>query len=275
MRSLYPHKNQSSNGAALNSQADSLGPGSSVSQVAGAWNSVLTWWFPPDEEYQIRWIPSGEWIEVNVIRIAMRPGETRVTSTPVFVVRCYGGDPAAPQLGILDTAMRQMTGSARRMTASLRAKTSATHAAIASGNIAYLCEVDPETDELRACTNWPGAYFLSAFSPELQEFLGHAKLQFAKQWGHPYSRYCKDRFIELEDTDSDNEGDKEVGEGEEEEEEEEEEEQDDDGEESEGELSLQQSLYEGGGPRMHGYMSGRRLVCASSGKDIPRYEQSY
>ncbi|KAJ5730922.1 uncharacterized protein N7483_005430 [Penicillium malachiteum] len=258
MRSLFPHKNeiQFSNGAALDDQTDLLGPGSPVSQVAGAWNSILTWWFPPDEEYQIRWSPSEEWIEVKVIRIAKRPDETRVTSTPVFMVRCYGGHPAAPQLGIPDTAMRQMTGSIRRMTASLRAKTSAKHAAIGSGNIVYLYEVDPDTAELRTSTESPGAYFLSASSPELQEFLDNVKLRFAKEWGHPYSRHCKDHFIELEDADSNNEGDEEVGEGEEEEEEE-------DGEESEGELSLQQSLYWEGGPRMHGYMSGRRVVRAS------------
>ncbi|KAJ5621912.1 hypothetical protein N7528_005144 [Penicillium herquei] len=259
---------QFSNRAAIKEQTRLLGPRSTVSSVAGAWNSILTWWFPPDEEYQIRWNPTEEWIDLNVIRVATRPDETAVTTTPVFVARCYGGHPNAPQLGVLDAAMRQMTGSLIRMAATLKSETLANHTAISGGNVVYFCELDPDTTELRACTDWPGAYSLSAFGSELRKFLDNVKLQFAEEWGHPYSQHRKYRFIELE-------GDEEFGEGEEEgdeeeeeeeegddEEEEEEEEEEDYGAESEVGVSFRERLY-GQGPRMHGYMSGRYVVRAS------------
>ncbi|KAJ5734073.1 hypothetical protein N7493_002859 [Penicillium malachiteum] len=259
---------QFSNRAAIKEQTRLLGPRSTVSSVAGTWNSILTWWFPPDEEYQIRWNPTEEWIDLNVIRVAEHPDDTKVTTTPVFVARCYGGHPNAPQIGVLDTAMRQMTGSMVRTAATLKSEFLANYAAISSGNVVYLCDLDPNTTELHASADWPGAYCLSAFGSELREFLDNAKLQFAEEWGHPYSENCKYRFIELED-------DEEFGEEEQEGEEEEEEEEEDDDEEEEAEedeedyaeeseagMSFRERLY-GQGPRMHGYMTGRPVVRAS------------
>ncbi|KAJ5389131.1 uncharacterized protein N7496_000199 [Penicillium cataractarum] len=78
------------NGEALSDQIDFIDYQCTPTDVASVWTSILTYWFPPDEGYQIRLNHTEAWVEVYVIRVASRPRETEVSFSPIFVIRCYG-----------------------------------------------------------------------------------------------------------------------------------------------------------------------------------------
>ncbi|KAJ5698135.1 hypothetical protein N7462_000140 [Penicillium macrosclerotiorum] len=174
---------------ALSDQTDILDYECTATDVASVWNSILAYWFPPDEGYQLRLEHRLEWVEVYVIRVAVRPHEQDITFNPVFLVRCYGARADVPHMGTWEQTMVQVPISVTEVCRSISANGRPAFGAIACADIVRLCEFHLLDGTMRACDTWPGVYFLSLFKEDIQEYLDYVKAEFAKEWGHPYSSY--------------------------------------------------------------------------------------
>ncbi|KAJ5806789.1 hypothetical protein N7474_010381 [Penicillium riverlandense] len=74
---------------AINDQVDLLNVNSTATDVASVWTSILGYWFPPGEYFQVRQYHYASFIEVYALRVAHRPGEERPSYHPIICVRCY------------------------------------------------------------------------------------------------------------------------------------------------------------------------------------------
>ncbi|KAJ5580241.1 uncharacterized protein N7459_006226 [Penicillium hispanicum] len=172
---------------ALNDQTDILDADCTATDVASVWTSILVYWFPPDEGYQIRLQHDPNWTEVYVIRVAQRPGDMEISFNTLFVVRCYGAGPTVPPMGPWDQAIPEMPASVARLSRSVNSTWRPIFGAIAWGDTVRLFDVNAYTTQWATCEEWAGVIFLNLLKDQIQDFLDHVKGEFAAAWGAPYS----------------------------------------------------------------------------------------
>ncbi|KAJ5175591.1 uncharacterized protein N7482_001468 [Penicillium canariense] len=191
MRSPGAKRTRFYNCDALSDQTDILDSECTGTDVASVWNSILSYWFPPEEGYQLRLNHTEAWVEVYVIRVAVRPCERDISFSPVFVVRCYGARADVPGMPTWDQTMADIPSSVTDVCRSVNGSGRPAFGAIACADVVRLCAFHPGELTMDACDDWPGMYFISLLKNDIKEYLDHVKANFAKQWGHPYSYYCE------------------------------------------------------------------------------------
>lgn len=172
--------------AALNNQLDSLDYDCMAIDVASVWTSILVYWFPPVEGYQLRLNPTKEWVEVYAIRIARRPNETEVTFNPVFMIRCYGCcTEDVPPMGLWSRTFAEIPLSIQHVCRSIEGNGFPAYGAVAFLDTVRLCVFDRERRAMSACGDWPSVYFTTLEGP-IPKYLDRVKAKFVEEWGHPY-----------------------------------------------------------------------------------------
>lgn len=174
---------------AISDQTDLIHSQSTATDIASAWTSILAYWFPPDEGYQIRLNHNDAWVEVYAMRVANRPGETEISISPLFVIRCYSTRLDAPSMPRWQLVMDEISSSVVRMCRSVNAAGHPAFGAVACSDLVLMCSFRTDGLVMEACDIWPDVYSLGLLKEPIQEFLDYVKSEFWKSWEQPYVRY--------------------------------------------------------------------------------------
>lgn len=123
------------------------------------------------------------------MRVANRPGETEISISPLFVIRCYSTRLDAPSMPRLELVMEEISSSVAGMCCSVDAAGHPAFGAVACSDLVLLCSFRSDGLVMEACDIWPDVYSLSLLKEQIQEFLDYVKSEFWKSWEEPYVRY--------------------------------------------------------------------------------------
>lgn len=185
---------------AINDQVDLLNANSTATDVASVWTSILAYWFPPGEYYQVRLYHYDSFTEVYALRVARRPGEERPSYHPLISVRCYATASLPSQID-WNAACGDALTTIHVVSCALACEYP-DWVGIACGDAVWFGDLR-RAPFLRAVSELPGIQHLAVLKKDVQDFLDMVKESFLYEWDNA-ERYAENHLM-ISDGDSDEE----------------------------------------------------------------------
>lgn len=191
---------------AINDQVDLLDANSTATDVASVWTSILAYWFPPGEYYQVRLYHYASFTEVYALHIARRPGEERPSYHPLISVRCYA-TASLPSQVEWNTACSDALTTIHVVSCTLACEYP-DWVGIACGEAVWFGDLR-RAPFLRAVPELLGIQHLAALKKDVQDFLDTVKEVFLYEWNNAET-YAENHLMSSDgDSDGEEEGKKE------------------------------------------------------------------